>query len=69
MSTDGYNYADFAEHVAGGGLEIFERFAARLHAGSRAPSFPVTRLDDDTTVQLDELWRRNPAVLEFGSFT
>lgn len=69
MSTDGYNYGDFAEHVAGGGLEIFERFADRLHAGSRAPSFPVTRLDDDTTVQLDELWRRNPAVLEFGSFT
>lgn len=39
MSTDGYNYADFAEHVDGGGLEIFERFADRLHAGSRAPSF------------------------------
>lgn len=69
MSTDGYNYADFAEHVTDGGMEVFERVADRRHAGSRAPSFPVTRLDDTTTVQLDELWRRTPAVLEFGSFT
>ncbi len=33
MTTDGYNYADFAEHVADGGLEIFEWFADRRAAG------------------------------------
>lgn len=68
-SSDRYNYADFAQHVAGGGLEVFERFAERLHAGSRAPAFPLTRLDDGATVEMSELWGRKPAVLEFGSFT
>lgn len=52
-----------------GGLAGFDRFADRMHAGSRAPSFPLTRLDDGTTTELDQLWRRTPTVLEFGSFT
>jgi hypothetical protein len=64
-----YNYADFAEHVASGALSGFDDFAGRLHAGSRAPSFALTRLDDGATVELTDLWRRNPVVLEFGSFT
>jgi hypothetical protein len=67
--TSDYNYADFAEHVASGGLAGFEGFADRLHAGAKAPSFPLTRLDDGATVELADLWRRRPVVLEFGSFT
>lgn len=69
MAGDEYNYADFAEHVASGALSGFEEFADRLHAGSRAPSFPLTRLDDGTEVELRDLWRRDPAIVEFGSFT
>ncbi len=69
MNPDEYNYADFAEHVASGGLEGFERFTDQLHAGSTAPTFPLTRLDDGVTVPMAELWRRNSAVVEFGSFT
>jgi hypothetical protein len=68
MSDDGYNYVDFAEHVSGG-LGKFDRFADRLHAGSPAPAFALTRLDDGTRVEMAELWRRTPTVLEFGSFT
>lgn len=55
MAEADYNYADFAEHVASGALAGFEEFADRLHAGSRAPSFPLTRLDDEATVELSEL--------------
>lgn len=69
MTDDGYNYPDFAEHIRDGGEAGFEAFTARLHAGERAPSFPLTRLDDGATVQLADLWRRTPTVLEFGSFT
>ncbi len=69
MTEDGYNYTDFAEHMAHDGQAGFERFADGLHAGSKAPSFPLTRLDEGTTTELDQLWRRTPTVLEFGSFT
>ncbi len=69
MTDDEYNYADFAEHVGRGALSGFDTFGGRLHAGQRAPSFPLTRLDDATTVELADLWRRTPTVIEFGSFT
>ncbi|WP_219419519.1 hypothetical protein [Pseudonocardia nigra] len=32
----------------------------RLHAGTKAPSFPLTRLDDGATVQMAQLWQRRP---------
>lgn len=64
-----YNYADFAEFIAAGGMRGFGEFPNRLHAGTKAPSYPLTRLDDGATVELGELWRRGPVVLEFGSFT
>lgn len=69
MSDGDYNYPDFADHVAGGGTSRFGAFANRLHAGAKAPSFPLTRLDDAATVELAELWRRDTVVAEFGSFT
>lgn len=69
MSDDGYNYTDFAEHIAGGAMGGFDGFRVRRHAGEPAPSFPLTRLDDGATVELADLWRRTPTVLEFGSFT
>lgn len=69
MSDDRYNYADFAEHIAGGAMGGFDGFCDWRHAGEKAPSFPLTRLDDGATVELADLWRRTPTVLEFGSFT
>jgi len=40
-----------------------------LHAGMRAPSFPLENLADGETVQMQELWRDGLALIEFGSFT
>ncbi len=69
MTDNGYNYADFAEYIGGAAMGGFDEFSARLHAGEKAPSFPLTRLDDGVTVELADLWRRTPVVVEFGSFT
>lgn len=69
MIAGEYNYADFAEHTRHGGMDRFSRFAERLHAGSPAPDFAVTRLDDGVELQVSGLWRRSPVVMEFGSFT
>jgi hypothetical protein len=40
-----------------------------LHPGTRAPSFPLEDLDSGELVQMQELWRDGPVIIEFGSFT
>jgi hypothetical protein len=43
-----------------------------LHAPKvtmRAPSFPLEDLLTGKTVQMNELWKSEIALLEFGSFT
>ncbi len=65
MDAAQYNYSVFA-----GGSEEFEAFAAHApKATMRAPSFPLEDLATGETVEMNSLWRRGVAILEFGSFT
>lgn len=64
-----YNYPHFDRHVAGGGHQEAEAtFRASLHAGERAADFTLPQLDG-ALVQLSDMWRDRPLVMEFGSFT
>lgn len=70
MTTDEYNYDRFDTYVADGREQAeFGAFTDLLHAGQPAPDFTVARLDDGTTHQIADLWRRKDLVMEFGSFT
>ncbi len=70
MSSEGYNYERFDEHVAAGQeIEEFGAFANLLHAGASAPEISGTLLDDESPLQLSDVWRRRTTVVEFGSFT
>jgi len=67
---DGYNYACFDRHVAGGADERDEAaFRGSFRAGEQAEDFALTRLDGGVLVNLADLWRSKPLVMEFGSFT
>jgi hypothetical protein len=69
-NADGYNYAYFDRHVAAGAdSEDEAAFRASFHAGERAEDFALVRLDDGAQVNLSDLWRSKPLVMEFGSFT
>ena len=60
-----YNYREFV--VA---PEEFIDFAVRApKATMRAPPFPLEDLISGEMVQMSDLWKAGPAVLEFGSFT
>ena len=61
-----YNYAvfDMAKEQ-----QPFLDFSNRLHAGERAPDFPLEDLETGAEVTLSSLWNRGLAVIEFGSFT
>ncbi len=61
-----YNYADFSLKRE---MPPFDEFRDRLHAGERAPDFPLEDLASGETVQLRNLWKKGPAIIEFGSFT
>lgn len=66
MSNDTYNYPVFdlaAEEPH------FVTFQSRLHVGQRAPDGVLTDAATGDTMKLSSLWRRELAVLEFGSFT
>jgi hypothetical protein len=70
QGADGYNYVYFDRHVAAGGDDLDESaFRATFGAGDQAEDFPLVRLDDGAQVRLSELWRSQPLVMEFGSFT
>ena len=69
-STAAYNYPRFDEYVAAGGDRADEdAFRASPWAGQRASDFTLPRLGDGAGVQLSDLWRSRPLVMEFGSFT
>jgi len=60
-----YNYSVFVASQ-----EEFNDFA--VHAPKvtmRAPSFPLEDLATGKIVQMNELWRSEVALIEFGSFT
>ena len=70
MSANNYNYDRFDEYVKSGTeLAEFSAFPNHLHAGDPAPDALLTRLDDEGTVRLSDLWAERNVVLEFGSFT
>ena len=69
MGGSAYNYGHFDEYIERGGDDEFLAFRNLLHVGDRAPDFAATRLDDGTKITTSELWRRQPVVMEFGSFT
>jgi hypothetical protein len=64
-----YNYEHFDEYIERGGDDEFLAFRDLLHVAERAPGFVAIRLDDGSEVAVSELWRRQPLVMEFGSFT
>ena len=61
-----YNYAvfDMAKEE-----KPFHEFANHLHAGERAPDFPLEDHETGETINLSSLWNSGLAVIEFGSFT
>jgi hypothetical protein len=67
MSEQGYNYAVFNLQVELGKFEEFEDLP--LHAGRRAPDFPVEDLETGQPVRLKDLWSVGLLVVEFGSYT
>jgi hypothetical protein len=68
--TPSYNYPRFDAYVAAGDDVADEAaFWASPRPGQRAPDFTLPRLGDDAGVRLSDLWRSQPLVMEFGSFT
>ncbi len=61
-----YNYATF---VMANEEQPFVEFPRRLLVGEAAPSFPLEDLATGATVSMDDLWRTQVVVMEFGSFT
>ena len=64
MSDYNYSVFDMAKEQ-----QPFQEFANGLHAGDRAPDFPLEELETGATVTLSSLWNGGLAVIEFGSFT
>ncbi len=60
-----YNYTHF-HHISD---ETFDRFPAHLPVGSVAPGGTLIRLADNASVNLSDLCRQGPVVMEFGSYT
>ncbi len=63
---DPYNFANFDPTRD---EEAFSGFLDRLHVGERAPNATVEDLATGEAAELRSLWRRNMAIVEFGSFT
>jgi hypothetical protein len=67
MSPEEYNYADFVLRREQPGIDGFADVP--LHAGGRAPDFPLEDLESGEMVAMKQLWRDGLALVEFGSFT
>ena len=63
---DDYNYSvfDMARE-----MPVFEAFRNSRHVGERPPSFPVEDLATGEQIELSSLWKKDVAIIEFGSFT
>ena len=61
-----YNYADFDYQREN---KPFAPFRNTLHVGEVAPSFSVEDLATGERIDLRSLWRKEVAVIEFGSLT
>jgi hypothetical protein len=67
MRREDYNYAVFDLQREQPVIDAMAH--SELHAGGRAPSFPLVDLATGETVEMKELWRDGLVVIEFGSFT
>jgi hypothetical protein len=67
MTGNAYNYSVFNLQAELGKFDEFENLP--LHAGRRAPDFPVEDLETGKTVQLKDLWGSGLLIVEFGSYT
>ena len=65
-AADEYNFSHFdvARDEA-----AFAGFLDTVHVGERAPNAAVEDLATGEMIELRSLWRRNMAIVEFGSFT
>ena len=66
-----YNSADYNYQVFDMDTEMkpFDVFSNNLHVGEKAPSFPLEDLATGDTIEMKELWKKGPVIIEFGSFT
>lgn len=61
-----YNYDEFVPEK----FQPWMRFDESPVLGEPAPDFPLVRLDDESTVQLSDIWSNHVyTIVEFGSFT
>lgn len=67
MTGNAYNYSVFNLQAELGRFDEFENLA--LHAGRRAPDFPVEDLETAEIVNLKDLWGNGLLIVEFGSYT
>lgn len=67
MTRSGYDYEVFNLQAELGRFDEFENLS--LHAGRRAPDFPVEDLETGDTIHLKDLWSGGPLIVEFGSYT
>ncbi len=61
-----YNYQVFDLTTE---LKPFEVFSKDLHVGEKALSFPLEDLSTGNRIDMKELWKKGPVIIEFGSFT
>ena len=61
-----HNYAVFDMKSE---MPNFQGFPANLHAGERAPDFPLEDKETGQMININDLWADGPVVMEFGSFT
>ncbi|MBX2801558.1 MAG: hypothetical protein KTR31_28030 [Myxococcales bacterium] len=61
-----YNYRHFPQDLE---RDTFAAFRDVVKAGGRAPDGSLTELATTERVQLSDLWKQGPLVVEFGSFS
>ena len=59
---DEYNFEHWGAHIR-------EDFRASPAAGTEAPDFTVTRLDNGDQAQMSDFWAERDVLMEFGSRT
>ena len=61
-----YNFAEFTAGGSGASAEFIQNSPK---ATSRAPAFPLEDLDSGEIIAMQDLWKTETLIMEFGSFT
>lgn len=64
---DTYNYTKF--EMSDEETNHFERFYEAPNAGTVAPDFALENLATGDTIQLQDLWKGDAVIMEFGSYS